>query len=113
MICPVPKLTPVQKEELKKRLNMTRKKRQTVSDAISLEIIIHLDGVHKSFIISYYRDPSFSDFEEDDKVKLFGSDQKVLTIQVRLHCSSDLQYYITHQGRPHSKWREHGMCKDE
>lgn len=81
--CFVPKLSAHLEDILYKPINNSRKKRGTESIAnISLEIILHLDGVRKGFSILYFRDPSFSAFEETNKVKEFTPSQPKLTIKV-------------------------------
>ena len=85
MTCQVPELCEERKTEL---INISRRKRETRAStgAVQVEIIIYLDGVQQSFSISYYSDPSFSPFDEDNKVKLFESKNKKLTIMVNYDC---------------------------
>ena len=73
-------------------LNKTRRKRDTAnSDASTeVEIIIHLDGVNQSFSIYYYIDPSFDQFDEESKTKLFESNKQKLIIRVNI-----LKYFLS------------------
>lgn len=80
MFCPAPKLPVHQEKDLERKINSSYNDHTA---SISIEIAIGLDGVKKSFSIQYFRDPSFSTFEEQNKVKLLTPDQPKLIINVR------------------------------
>ncbi|XP_052781274.1 plexin-A1-like isoform X1 [Mya arenaria] len=80
MHCPVPKAP----ESVLQMLNSTnsetkrRRRREACSECLSVEIVIKIDGVEKTFSLTYYHDPSFSKF---DGTKLFSSKDQYLTIE--------------------------------
>ena len=86
MDCPALPLTANQKKDLLSIVNSRsrRKKREARSaEGLTVEIIVHLDGVQQTFTITYYVDPEFDKFDEE--VKLFESRQQKLTIKVSMN----------------------------
>lgn len=88
MFCPVPKLSSHQEKDLEREIN---KSYNDLSDSIYMEIVIGVDGVKRTFVIQYFRNPSFSTFAERNKVKLFTPNQPKLIIKVRILCFKFLQ----------------------
>ena len=86
MDCPALPLSPDQKKDLLSIVNSSsgREKQEARSaEGLTVEIIVHLDGVKQTFTIMYYVDPEFDKFEEE--VKLFESRQQKLTIKVSMN----------------------------
>ncbi|XP_052781269.1 plexin-B2-like [Mya arenaria] len=78
MICKIPRAPTTVKEQLDDE--PSRKKRVADCDGcVSVDIIISLDGVEKSFTLSYYHDPSFNKF--GDGVVLFSTKKQYLRIE--------------------------------
>lgn len=72
--CAVPALSLKLKEELASREG-------SPSEAtVMTEIAIHLDGVSISYSISYYVDPVFYQFNDDQNIEVFGMNQQALHI---------------------------------
>ena len=59
------------------------------------EIAIHLDGVSISYSISYYVDPVFYQFNDDQNIEVFGMNQQALHIMVRMVIKFVISYHIT------------------
>ncbi|XP_052781273.1 plexin-B2-like [Mya arenaria] len=78
MLCKIPRAPTQVKEQLDDE--PSRKKRAADCDGcVSVDIIISLDGVEKSFTLSYYHDPSIYKF--GDGVVLFSSEEQYLKIK--------------------------------
>ena len=76
MDCPALPLSPNHKKDLLSSVNSSS------AEGLTVEIIVHLDGVKQTFTIMYYVDPEFDKFDEE--VKLFESRQQKLTIKVSM-----------------------------
>ena len=101
MVCSTPPLTKrLQKDLSRMKSDQVRKKRDTSdTGSIQVEIIIHLDGVNKSFTLTYFSDPEFQTFDEE--VKLFESQQQKLTIKVSTMSSQNRMVMIDNQVKFH------------